>query len=214
MERLRTQIISSRVKNSDGHYFVPGSTILDFITASPVLETLRDCNVVVQDLDELTQTILGGARIVFAILVCIRQVQHASHFVRHDQFQTPVVKIDHKLPFQREVLEQILLPVAAKKFFERQWEFTAPTFSKRVFPRSLTEDTILPILEDKIIGMGGFGEAHEISIHSNHVDFGDTVGRTVRKVKQGLQDNKAWLTWRFAVRTKGVPSPCRTNDRL
>ena len=194
MEGLRTQIVDSRVKNSDGRHFVPNPTVIDLVTAIPVRKALKECNVVSQDMDELVQTIIEGARTVFAVLILIRQVQRSSYFVRNDQFQSPLVPVDHKLPFGLEALEQILEPMAAKEFFERQWEFTAPNFSRRLLPRSLTKDTILPILEDRLIGAGGFGEAHEIRIHPYHFNYSDVVGQTVRhlynprKGYQGLAD--------------------------
>lgn len=179
MERLRTLLVDSRLKNSDGHYFVPNSTVITLVTTTSVRNTLKDCGVIVQSLDELVKTIIEGARTVFAVLVLIRQVQQASRFVRHDQFQSPLVHIDHKLPFSLENLNQILGLTTAREFFERQWEFAAPIFSRRLLPRCLTGDTILPILETKPIGAGGFGEAHEISIHPDHLDFGDGLGQTV-----------------------------------
>jgi len=167
------------MKNSDGYYFIPNPIVGTLVTVTSVRDTLRDCGIVVESLDELVQAIVEGARNVFAILVWIRQVQQSSRFVRHDQFQSPLIHIDHKLPFSLETLGQILGPTAAREFFERQWEFAAPVFSRRLLPRSLTEDTVLPILETRHIGSGGFGEAYEITIQPNHVDFSDSVGPTV-----------------------------------
>ena len=218
MERLRTSIVSSRIKNVNGQHFVPKSTIVALITAASVRDTLKDCGIVVHSLEELVQTILEGARTVFAVLVVVRQVQQVGHFVKHDQFQSPLVYIDHKLPFSLETLDRIIGSETAREFFEKQWEFAAPFFSRRLLPRYLGEDTVLPILKTRPIGEGGFGEAHEISIHPDHSNFGEGLEQTVLCLRQGKHlTNEAFsmcgknfiLTQRIQLTTKSSFRICR-----
>ena len=73
--------------------------------------------------------------------------------------------LDHRLPFSVEHLKKILPISVAEEFHEKQWEFVAPTFSRNTLPRCLEEDVVLPIVQEILIGHGGFGTVYRTLLH-------------------------------------------------
>ena len=142
-----------------------------FLTEDAILEVLRETKIAVHHIEEFTHYIIEGARRTFGILILIRGPECISDFIRSDQFQSQSSQLDHKIPFRYETLETILPKDNVADFFETQWEFTAPVFARRVLPRLLEEDTVMPFLDDVIVGEGGFGVVHEIKLHPFHQSF-------------------------------------------
>lgn len=169
MEELRAQIVSKRVQNVERRYFLPQQALYDLMSEVLVESAVRDAGIKAYDVGEITKEIMKGARKIFAILVVVRQPQSILSFVQDDQFQS---WLDHKLPFGLSKLQK-LLPSASlgQEFYEKQWEFTAPVFTKRLLPRVLEDDIILPFVEDKQEGEGGFGVVHTIKVDLHHQNF-------------------------------------------
>ena len=149
------------------------------MTKEALLEVFLDSKLAVYHLEELVHDVLEGARQIFGILILVRRPECISNFIRNDRFQYQLSHLDHKTPFQYEILGKILPKDIATDFYETQWEFTAPVFTRRVLPRFLEEDTVMPFLKDTIVGEGGFGVIHEIEIHPFHEKFGITDVQTV-----------------------------------
>lgn len=125
------------------------------------------------------QSIVKGAFKVLSVLAVIRQVRYISNFIKNDQLQHEPSQLDHKIPFHLGALKAILPEPMAVEFDEWQWEFAAPVFPKRVIPRSLQPDIVLPFLKDTRIGGGGFGAIYEITFHDMHHEFDNRSGQTV-----------------------------------
>ncbi|MCJ1396370.1 hypothetical protein MMC18_009260 [Xylographa bjoerkii] len=172
MESLRDEMGALRVRNPESRYFVPYQQYHDFMTKDRIRQGLIDSNITTYHLLEITKCIVEGARQIFGILILLRRTSYITKFIESDQFQGQLPNIDHKLPFRRELLEKILPGALAAEFYEKQWEFTSPVFSRRMIPRSLDDDSILPTLTDEIVGEGGFGTVHEVTLHPCHQDFG------------------------------------------
>lgn len=97
----------------------------------------------------------------------IRHTGSILKFIGGDHYQDS--RLDCRLPFDREQLHTILgAQNVADEFYEQQWHFTAPVFSDTIFTRALPPETILPIIKEKPIDEGGFGNVYAIEIASAH----------------------------------------------
>jgi hypothetical protein len=177
MDKLRTQIIGSREENVEGRLFFPYRAINELMKPDVILGVLREWNIPTPQLHEAAGSIARGALRTFAILVVIRSIRSILIFLKNDQFD--YARLDQKLPLSRETLLALLPNDIADEFFEKQWEFAVPVFSKQILPRYLQTKTILPILEEKEVGKGGFGTVYEISLHPSHQNFGNTAVQNV-----------------------------------
>jgi hypothetical protein len=179
MEDLRAQIYACREKNHESRYFIPDQKLYEIRSENVVRDVLKDCNTAPHHLDELVQSIVKGAFKVLSVLVFIGQVRYISNFIKNDQLQHEPSQLDHKIPFHLGALKAILPEAIAVEFDERQWEFAAPVFPKRVIPRSLQQDIVLPFLKETRIGGGGFGAVYEIKLHDMHQEFDNCSGQAV-----------------------------------
>jgi hypothetical protein len=121
------------------------------------------------NLDEVVDKVYFGGRRIFAILVVLNgQEKEILRFIEHDHYQDS--PLDHRLPFAIGDLE-IIAPDIAIDFYEKQWEFAAPVFTRGVDHRLLDIRTALPFEENTKIGDGGFGEVFRISLYPGHQDI-------------------------------------------
>ena len=89
---------------------------------------------------------------------------------KHDSFQTS--SLDGKLPLELARLTTILGDSSvAFDFFERQWEFITPVFSRTLLPRTFPGQTILPIMGQEVRGEGSFGVVSKLDIHPDNERF-------------------------------------------
>ncbi|EPS45912.1 hypothetical protein H072_98 [Dactylellina haptotyla CBS 200.50] len=115
--------------------------------------------------DILNWIIPKGIRI-FGILILLRDQEHLiSKFMENDNFQGS--GIDDKLPLTKELLERIVTDIA-DQFYDTQWAFIAPVWSKNVIHRELPPEIIFPFTFNKQIDAGGFGDIFEIRLHPDH----------------------------------------------
>jgi hypothetical protein len=78
--------------------------------------------------------------------------------------------IDHHLPFEFTKLEKLLGLLVAEEFYDKQWEFTAPSFSGSVIPRKLPNEFVLPFVSDEWVGES-FGAVHRIQVERSYQQF-------------------------------------------
>ena len=81
-------------------------------------------------------------------------------------------ELDAKLPLAERRLEEILGDaILASEFFEKQWEFITPVFSRTLLPRVFESETILPFLAQEFNGRGNFGDVFRYDIHLENQRF-------------------------------------------
>ncbi|KAI9861845.1 MAG: hypothetical protein M1824_001956 [Vezdaea acicularis] len=172
IDDLRASILDTRQINYVNLPFVPQDDLYRLLSPPVVLSVLKSSGLDTSRLSELAQSVHQGARKVFAILVILKQVQHTPDLVSWDHFRD----LDPQLPFERDALER-MLPRAfvATEFYDQQWQFLAPVFSKKLLPRELVKRIPLPITEKIKVGSGSFGTAYRIRIHPSHNGFGTSV---------------------------------------
>lgn len=169
MAQLRKQIQSLRCKvDNEDRFFVPHQSLYKLMTREKVLDVVKGCGEIpCYRLDETVEKIIKGGRRIFAILVLLKgEEKLISRFIEHDHFQHS--PLDVKLPFSEDTLKSIIPDEIVSDFYEKQWEFVAPIFSRNVVHRSLHEDIRLPFVQNKKIGEGGFGVVYEIELHPDH----------------------------------------------
>ena len=164
--QLRRQIISLRVKNAEFKHFVPEESLASVVTQERVAQIVSQL-IPLESKDEVIKFIVNGARKVFSILILIDYVRHISPFITRDQMQRR--PIDNLLPLHTNALENILDDkIVVDQFYEKQWEFCAPVFSREIVPRALDVPTVLPYLSDTPLASGAYGVVHKITIHYCH----------------------------------------------
>ncbi len=173
VDDLRARILDIRQTNYDFRPFVPQNDLYRLLTLPVVSSTLKNSGVDKSRLSDLAQSVYQGARKVFAVLVILKQVQYTLDLVGHDQFRD----LDQQLPFdQDEIQRKVVQGSIASDFYDQQWQFLAPVFSKRLLPHELVIRTPLPITERVKIGSGSFEEAYKIRIHTSHHELGKAEG--------------------------------------
>lgn len=171
MDALYSSIIQIRCKNAvDFRYFVPSHRVREVMSSQSVRKVLLDSPMEPYYVNEAVEIIKNGAWNVFAILVLTKQPQSIVSFIEDDRMQRGL--IDHHLPFELTKLKELLKDMAAQDFYDKQWEFTAPSFSGSVFTRILPNDFVLPFLSDKELGEGSFGSVHRIQVEHSYQQFG------------------------------------------
>lgn len=157
----------------DGYKFVPEYEINNVLSKEAIREVVAEFTPTYHS-EEVVDFIVHDARKVFGVLILIYSIGHIHHFIRNDQFQTR--HIDDLLPFTEIRLKEILDDeYVAGMFYDKQWEFCVPIFSRRIMPRALARRTILPYLEESQLAVGGLGTVHKVRIHPSHrpQTFGD-----------------------------------------
>ena len=171
MDALNSSILKIRCKNAvDFQYFVPSHRVRDVMSAQSVRKVLLDSHMEPYHVNEAVEIITNGAWNVFAILVLIKHPQSIVSFIEDDRMQRG--PIDHHLPFERTKLKKLLNPMVAQDFYDKQWEFTAPSFSGSMFTRILPDEFVLPFLSDEDLGEGSFGTVHQIQVERSYQQFG------------------------------------------
>ncbi|EWC47292.1 hypothetical protein DRE_03411 [Drechslerella stenobrocha 248] len=139
------------------------------------------------EIDTVNWIITKGKRI-FAILAALgSQERLIPAFIEHD-FQA----VDEKLPFSLDLLQRIV-PGIAQQFYDKQWEFVSPIWSRNVIHRELPPEIRLPFTYNHRIDAGGFGEIYEIRLHPDHQTIAllPGNGKIVRKeFKSALFERK------------------------
>jgi hypothetical protein len=172
MEAISRALQTIRRENpTTNHYFTPSHLVRDTLKPELVRQSLLECVVEQHQVDEATQVIIEGAWNVYAILIIIKKPQYILGFIKDDHLQRST--INDKLPLDEEKLSKVFKdPITAREFYDKQWGFTAPLFSKSVFIRSLPEKFVLPFLADEELGEGSFGKVYKIQVEHSFQRFG------------------------------------------
>jgi hypothetical protein len=165
MEDIRSSVRRLRSRNSDGHYFIPIPSYLEYMSRDVVTEALTESETDPWKLDEIICVAMEGGRQLLGILIMIRWVKSFVTFV--EQHQGDSKTLDAQLPFTKERLFFLDSNIAGE-FFENQWIFVSPIFSVRLTHRYFHDETILPFMENSALDEGGFGRVFLVKIHAGH----------------------------------------------
>ena len=161
------QLRKLRVSNYIDKKFIPEKAIRGALSRESVRDIIRASVPIPFNPEEIIDFALEDAPKIFGILVLISRTSFITQFIQNDQLRPH--HIDDSLPFSEEDLLQILRDSdVASQFYERQWEFCAPVFSGKIYPRSFHRSTILPFLQQSRLAKGRYGDVYKISIHPSH----------------------------------------------
>lgn len=156
--------------------FLPEGCIGDLITEEAVLEELPALNSETPDGKELLGFIQKDARKVFAIAVHSgltgAELCDAMKLFKCNNFH------DGCLPIKDIRSNKQNLNLFRRKpwnktrvynFYEKQWKFLAPVFSKNKFKHDLPPESILPFIwMSSTVKEGTFSQIFQVKIHESH----------------------------------------------
>ena len=169
MASLKRSIQGCRVRNYEGCYFIPQQALFEVINEKTVRKACTP-HVKPGDLGEMVDTIMMGARKVFAVLVVIDYIEDIYKLIPTDHFQAS--PFDHKLPLTIEYLESLLPKLHAEEFYKNQWEVCPPFFTDSTIVRHFQPQTVLPYKSDKQFTSGGFGSVWTVEIEDEYHGMG------------------------------------------
>ena len=115
--------------------------------------------------DSVVETVFTEGRKVFAILVDIKLEYALMRFIEYGL-------LDRILPIVEEKkLDSVLHPHERDEFMQRQWEYFAHKFSKRMYSQRLSREHILPYVDQTEIGGGSFSTVYDVLVHPAHQDI-------------------------------------------
>ena len=171
MDVTRGKIREARCRNADGRWFVPEASLVSALPPEVIRQSLQNhCDVEPFAVQWMIQAIEKGGGKTFATLILIREEKKIIAFLEH-YLQSDSQNLDSRLPFSKSELEMILSPDAASEFHEHQWELIAPVFTHRLLHRNIPVEFILPFIDSRRIGGGGFGDVYEVVITTGHHKF-------------------------------------------
>lgn len=172
MEDFRQKLMETRRRNEyQNHYFYPHQAVHDLVMSENVHGLLKHNKLKPYMIDSAVHYLIKiGGRRIFAILALIQRPHLFSAFIENDQLQRG--DPDHKLPFKKEQLKDLLPPTTLEDFWDKQWEFTAPFFSESVFARVLPDEFVLPFLKEEELGEGSLGRVYTVQIEQSYLPPG------------------------------------------
>jgi hypothetical protein len=198
-------------KNINNETYVPQGALSGTLSQEVVKHILLETSLDRSQVDELSRSLLPGAVKVFTILLLVGRLECILSFIEDDQMQPNA--LDQKLPLSLQTLLTLLDDeVAAAQFYRQQWTFTAPVFNRSSLPRILEKKTIMPFMDSKPAGEGGFGEVHQVVIDPSHHSFAHPghhqVGLSRIYLGESVFDNIE------TVHPQGIKSSSRDQTRL
>lgn len=174
MEQLKSKVKGLRCKNAWCRSFVPELSFYSVMTEDAVRSGLASWQPLYHR-EEIAQKIILQGRKIFGILILLGQTELLLKFVEAGQLE------DAKLPFRQDALVQDIHLSAeeASDFHEKQWELVAPTFSRGTLTRQFDKNTVMPFVEIREVGEGGFGKVCEVKLKSDHQELGDIFPQKV-----------------------------------
>lgn len=162
----------------NGRKFMPNGVLKEILTSKTLPDILSDSALQIEAYkrEDTAEVILREAKKIFAVLVDLELHHEISRFIEHDL-------LDEKLPIEETRLDEVLSSAEAKGFVFHQWEYLAYDIPRPPYQRRIRPEILLPYLEEKIVGGGGFSDVFEVSIHPahQHIEPGSSnVGSIVR----------------------------------
>ena len=166
---LQEQIESLRCVNAQGQYFVPAGALEKVLTIDVIQVAVRECGIASNYQQEIASMISKGGHKVFAILTMLNKPALITKFLENDNLGW--ANLDSKLPYEYSALQPIMSRMIARDFRRIQWEFIAPVFKRGMPHYILSDEVILPFMDEQIVGVGSSSTAHALTIHPDHCDL-------------------------------------------
>jgi hypothetical protein len=160
IERLFSQLELEMTKSVSGRYFIVRSKVEEIFTRSEIDLAVRELDCEAHERPGLVKKILEQGRIVFAILIRMKEPGYIVRFCKRDC-------LDSKLPLV-ENQAQAILPERGRSFaLEYQWQFIPYFFKQDMCDNHYEIDAvemIFPFISEDPISEGGFGQVSRVEI--------------------------------------------------
>jgi hypothetical protein len=178
MTSIKETLKAARRRTAHDNWFIPEARMRCILNRETVTQRLSECHIPLELLDETLELIMTKATKVFAILIRIEQESLVVDLIANDI-------LNNKLPLGTESVEGLELDA---KFFDIQWEFVAPIFTRRSVVLKLKYRHVLPYLEDRKIDNvhGGYANAFRVVLDPQHQDVVEPT--KVEQVSRERQD--------------------------
>lgn len=159
---------SSRVQNAFNAWFIPAGVLEERLNENAIDQLLSTCAVPKGSDPKVQEIIKNGGIKTLCILVLIDAEEWITKFVAKCHHGL----LDHKLPRNKEALEEIWGDSAnTQSFRDMQWEFLAPEFDGR--HQDYEREIILPFISHSLIDpkhRGLNSDIFKITIREGHLN--------------------------------------------
>lgn len=164
LEEIKLRIRSKK-ENAAGQgvrKFMPRDRLQKLLTIDEIASTLTDpvLHIPQHKLGDTRDILFREGIRIFAILLELNLEKKLVAFIEHDL-------LDSALPLLINDLETVI-PEAASSFETLQWDYLAYRFRRGQYHRRVKPKEILPYIEEKKIGGGGFSSVYKVLVHSAH----------------------------------------------
>lgn len=187
MERTRRNLEKALVKSVESKYFLTEDALNNVLTQDIIRECIEQADIDVLLKRNCIEAVFEGGKKVLALLIMQNRVGLLAKFVETDH-SSKSGHLDSRLPFEQQTLTRILMDDGDAIFNiqRHQWELMAPYFQEGRAHRIYQTDVIMPFVQSKWIGAGGFGDVYEVSLPNSHHGFGFQGGNQVRDTKHSV----------------------------
>jgi hypothetical protein len=178
VEWLHGQIERAKERSICGRYFIRPCRVWDIFTPAAIELAVAEVHCDAYDKIGLAKKIELEGILVFAVLVCMRREDHIVAFRNHDCLTLPIPEAKALL-----IAPELGLPFAR----EYQWQFIPYVFKRDMSEHHYEIDElgiILPFIEEKNRGNGGYGEVSEVTIPASLQEFFSSTVCIVRSLNR------------------------------
>lgn len=171
--KRRIQITKEDAAGQGIRKFMPRNCLQQLLTTEVVASALTnpEFGIAQHKLQDTADIVIREGTSVFSILLELNLEKRLVTFIENDM-------LDSALPLHTTDLEAII-PEAVATFETLQWDYLAYRFRKGQYHRKIKPKEILPYLEEKRIGGGGFSSVFKVLVHSAHQDLIAGAGNKV-----------------------------------
>ena len=172
--KLRIQNEKENAAGQGVRKFMPRDRLQKLLTIDEIASTLTDpvLHIPQHKLQDTRDILVREGISIFAILLELNLEKKLVSFIEHDL-------LDSALPLPISDLETVI-PEAASNFETLQWDYLAYRFRRGQYHRRVKPKEILPYVEEKKIGGGGFSSVYKVLVHSAYQNLIPDTANAVR----------------------------------
>lgn len=165
--KIRCLLSSLRNTSSTGQHFFIYDDLKTNITKELVLDTLSG-SIPLHRCAETVELLMKKGLRLFCSLVWIHQQDHITQFLEHNV-------LDERLPIISQTEVNRTAPDLSSQFYtETQWEFFPWHFDKGLPHMALSDDIVLPFIDETDLTEGAGGEISIVSLPRTLQNFMDS----------------------------------------
>ncbi|KAF6236138.1 hypothetical protein HO173_005767 [Letharia columbiana] len=193
MSEMREELEEAEIENYEQRPFIPHDALKDLLPESKIatlISALAGRGVLeVYQQREIINAILDNGLRLFATLLSLSRPELILKFIETDHFAQS--QLDSRLPLSHHSLGLILRDEKlSARFYKHQWKFLAPFFRADQSHRELEDNVILPFIDCKRLGEGGFGEVHQMTMVASYQGLVPEVKGQVKIIRKQIKPKR------------------------